>query len=126
MLSPTGTAKAKVGHRQTPYKQPSPPREGFAVFIVGGLKIDLLKQSDNVPKALLRRTLTCSASYAAAKVGHPSVNIKGKFTRIFSRHADTTSLRPAPRDCQYNSLRCRISRTFPLTWLGRSPSRSLG
>ena len=38
----------KVGHRQTPYKQQSPPREGF---VVSSSAIELLERCDNEPKA---------------------------------------------------------------------------
>ena len=49
-------AHAKVGHRQTPYKQQSPPREGFVVFVLRKPQEMLVRRTEQVyhsPEAIM-------------------------------------------------------------------------
>ena len=48
-------ARAKVGHRQAPHKQQSPPREGFVVYSGRFLRLTYVA-CENTPPANLNRS----------------------------------------------------------------------
>ena len=54
----------KVGHRQTPYKRNSPPREGFCVY---GGRCDLLQRSDLARESPVSGSLK-TASYTVCSL----------------------------------------------------------